>query len=75
MVEQAQKLHGATFEFNSVFGLEKVDRWNSIRTSARPDLAQCNFWVFPTMEREFRGKKFRSDQQYAARFREVGGVL
>jgi hypothetical protein len=31
---KAQKLHGARSEFNSVFGLEKVDRWNPIRTSA-----------------------------------------
>jgi hypothetical protein len=34
MVEKAQKSHGARSELNSVFGLEKVDRWNPIRTSA-----------------------------------------
>jgi hypothetical protein len=34
MVGKAQKLHGARSELNSIFGLEKVDRWNSIRTSA-----------------------------------------
>jgi hypothetical protein len=34
MVEKAQKLHGARSELNSVFGLEKVDQWNPIRTSA-----------------------------------------
>jgi hypothetical protein len=34
MVGKAQKSHGARYELNSVFGLEKVDRWNSIRTSA-----------------------------------------
>jgi hypothetical protein len=34
MVEKAQKSHGARYELNSVFGLEKVDRWNPIRTSA-----------------------------------------
>jgi hypothetical protein len=39
------------------------------------DLAPCNFWAFPTMKRELRGKKFRSDQRSAARFREVGGAL
>jgi len=22
----------------------------------RPDLAPCNFWAFPTMKRELRGK-------------------
>jgi hypothetical protein len=36
---------------------------------------QFDFWTFPTMKREFRGKKFRSDQRSAARFREVGGAL
>jgi hypothetical protein len=34
MVEEAQKLHGARSELNFVFGLEKVDRWNPIGTSA-----------------------------------------
>jgi hypothetical protein len=34
MVGKAQKLHGARSELNSVFCLEKVDRWNPIRTSA-----------------------------------------
>jgi hypothetical protein len=34
MVGKDQKSHGARPEFNSVFGLEKVDRWNPIRTSA-----------------------------------------
>jgi hypothetical protein len=37
--------------------------------------AQCDFWAFPTMKRELRGKKFQSDQRSAARFREVGGEL
>jgi hypothetical protein len=37
-----------------------------------PDLATCDFWAFPTMKRELRGKKFRRS---AARFREVGGAL
>jgi hypothetical protein len=40
-----------------------------------PDLAPCNFLVFPTMKRELRGKKFRNDERSAARFREVGGAL
>jgi hypothetical protein len=39
------------------------------------DLAPCNLWAFSTMKRELRGKKFRSDQRSAARFREVGGAL
>jgi hypothetical protein len=34
MVGKSQKSHGARSELNSVFGLEKVDRWNPIRTSA-----------------------------------------
>jgi hypothetical protein len=34
MIEKAQKLHGARYELNSVFSLEKVDWWNPIRTSA-----------------------------------------
>jgi hypothetical protein len=33
------------------------------------------FWAFPTMKRELWGKKFRSNQRSAARFREVGGAL
>jgi hypothetical protein len=33
MVGKAQKLHGARSELNSVFGLEKLDRWNPIKTS------------------------------------------
>jgi hypothetical protein len=30
----AQKLHEARSELNSVFGLEKLDQWNPIRTFA-----------------------------------------
>jgi hypothetical protein len=44
-------------------------------TEFNSDLAPCDFWAFQTMKREFRGKKFRSDQRSAARFREVGGAL
>jgi hypothetical protein len=44
-------------------------------TEFNSDLAPCDFWAFPTMKRELRGKKFRSDQRSAARFREVGGAL
>jgi hypothetical protein len=33
IVGKAQISHGARSEMNSVFGLEKVDRWNPIRTS------------------------------------------
>jgi hypothetical protein len=34
MVGKAQRSHGARSELDSVFGLEKVDRWNPIRISA-----------------------------------------
>jgi hypothetical protein len=34
MVGKGQKSHGARSELNSVFGLEKLDRWNPIRSSA-----------------------------------------
>jgi hypothetical protein len=39
------------------------------------DLAPYDFWAFPTMKGELRGKKFRRDQRSAARFREMGGAL
>jgi hypothetical protein len=44
-------------------------------TEFNSDLAPYDFWAFPTMKRELQGKKFRSDQQSAAHFREVGGAL
>jgi hypothetical protein len=44
-------------------------------TEFSSDLAPCYFWAFPTMKRELRGKKFRSDQWSAAHFWEVGGAL
>jgi hypothetical protein len=44
-------------------------------TEFNSDLGPCDFWAFPTMKRELRGKKFRSEQRSAARFREVGGAL
>jgi hypothetical protein len=73
VVVKAQKSHGARCELNSMFGMEKVDRWDPIRTSCIR--SPCDFWAFPTMKRELRGKKFRSDQRSTARFREVGGAL
>jgi hypothetical protein len=45
------------------------------KTEFSSDLTPCNFWAFPTMKRDLRGKKFRNDQRSAARFREVGGAL
>jgi hypothetical protein len=76
MVGKTQKSHGERYELNSVFGLEKVDRWNPIRTSAIQSRSRSlQFLALPTMKRELRGKKFQSDQRCAARFREVGGAL
>jgi hypothetical protein len=76
MVGKAQKSHGARYELNSVFGLEK---WFGGTPLEHPpyssDLAPCDFWAFTCMKRELRGKKFPSDQRSAARFREVGGEL
>jgi hypothetical protein len=44
-------------------------------TEFNSDLAPCDLWAFSTMERELRGKKFRSDRRSAAHFRKVGGAL
>jgi hypothetical protein len=44
-------------------------------TEFNSDLASYDFWAFPTMKRELRDKKFRSDQRSAVRFREGGGAL
>jgi hypothetical protein len=48
----------------SVFGLEEVDQkpYNSSTKPYSPNLAPCDFWAFPTMIRELRGKKFQSGQ-------------
>jgi hypothetical protein len=60
MVGKAQKSHAVRSEMNSVFGLEKVDEWNTIRTSAiQSRSSPMRFWTFLTMKREIRGKKFR----------------
>jgi hypothetical protein len=77
MIGKAQKSHGARSELNSVFGLEKVDGWNPVRTSATQSGSRpMRFLGFSNHEKELQeGKKFRSDQRSAARFREVGGAL
>jgi hypothetical protein len=54
------------------FQLSTISKPN---TEFNSDLAPCDFWAFPTMNRELRGKTFRSYQRSAARFREVGGAL
>jgi hypothetical protein len=70
MVGKAQKSHGVRSELNSVFGLEKIYIRHTVEISP-----PCDFWAFPTMKRELRGKKLRSDERSAARFREVGEAL
>jgi hypothetical protein len=51
MVGKAQKFHGAKYELNSVFGLEKLDRWNSIRKSTiQPRSHPMRFLGFPNHE-------------------------
>jgi hypothetical protein len=44
-------------------------------TEFNSGLAPSDLWAFPTMNKELQGKKLRSDQRSAARFREVGGAL
>jgi hypothetical protein len=64
------------WQANSMFGLEKVDRWNPIRTSAIQSRSRpMRFLGFSDHKKELRGKKFRSDQRSATRFREVGEAL
>jgi hypothetical protein len=53
MVGKSQKSHGARSELNSVFGFEKVDQWNLIRTSTiQSRSSPCDFWTFLTVKRE-----------------------
>jgi hypothetical protein len=75
-LEKSRNLMGARSELNSVFGLEKwIGGIPLEHPPYSPDLAPCDFWAFPTVKRELRGKIFRSSQRSAARFREVGGAL
>jgi hypothetical protein len=76
MVGKAHKSHGARSELNFVFGVEKWIGGTPLEHPPYgPDLATCYSRAFPTVKMELRGKKFRSDQRSAARFREVGGAL
>jgi hypothetical protein len=76
MVGKVQKSHGAR---SRLYGgcSKRFDRstFSKPDTEFSSDLAPCGFWTFPTVKRELRGKKFRSDQLFAAGFREVGGAL
>jgi hypothetical protein len=74
MVGKAQKSHGARSELNSGWK-QWIGGPPLEHPPYRPHLAPCDFWAFPTIKGELRGKKFRSNQRSAARFREVGGAL
>jgi hypothetical protein len=62
---------------NSVFGLEKVDRWNPIRTSGIQSRSRpMRFLGFSNREKGAPRQEISSDQRSAAaHFREVGGAL
>jgi hypothetical protein len=76
MVRKAQKSHGAR---SALYGgcsngvppihFPKPD------TEFNSYITPCDLWAFPPMKRELWGKKFRSDQRSAIRFREVSGTL
>jgi hypothetical protein len=52
MVGKNHKSHGARSELNSVFGLEKVDQWNPITTSAiQSRSCPMGFLRFPKHEK------------------------
>jgi hypothetical protein len=76
MVVKAQKSQGRDLDCTAdVLMAFHRSTFSKPNTEFNSDLAPCDFWAFPTMKRERRGKKFRSDQRSAARFREVGGAL
>jgi hypothetical protein len=55
---EAQKSHGARSELNSVFGLEKVDGWNPIRTSTIQSRSRpMRFLGFSNHEKEASRQK------------------
>jgi hypothetical protein len=76
MVGKAQKSHGVRSGLygecsNGVSLIHFFQAKHRIQLRSHP----CDFWVFPTMKMELWGKKFQSDQQFAACFRETGGAL
>jgi hypothetical protein len=76
MFEKAQKWHGARSGLydGCSNGVPPI-HFSKPNTESNSDLAPCDFWAFSAMKRELQGKKFRSEQQSAASFREVGGAL
>jgi hypothetical protein len=76
VIGKAQKSHGASFElYGGCFMGFHRSTFSKPNTESSSNLAPCDFWAFPTMKRELQGKKFRSDQRSAARFREVSWAL
>jgi hypothetical protein len=65
---------GLNYMMDDLMGFHR-STFSKPNTQFNSHLAPCDFWAFPTMKRELRGKKFQSDQRSAARFREVGGAL
>jgi hypothetical protein len=56
---KTQPSHGATSELNSLFGLEKVDRWNPVRTSAIQSRSRPVLYLgLSTMKRELEARNF-----------------
>jgi hypothetical protein len=77
MVGKAQKSHAVRSGLyggcsNGIPPIHFFQAEQRIKLTSRPHEIPG---LFPTMKCEIRGKKFRSDQRSAARFREVGGVL
>jgi hypothetical protein len=77
MVGKAQKLPGGEIWIEFCVWIGKsgpVEAYQNICHNS-PDLTPCDFWAFPTMKWDLRGKKFRTDQWPAAHFWEAGGAL
>jgi hypothetical protein len=75
MVENAQSIGRDLDCMADVLMGFHLSTFSKTNTEFNSDHAPCNFWASSTMKRELRVKKFRSDQQSGARFREVGGAL
>jgi hypothetical protein len=76
MDRKSQKPHGARSGlYSGCFNGVPPIRFLKTNADFISELAPCDFWAFTTVKREFQGKKFRSDQRFAARFQDVGGAL
>jgi hypothetical protein len=67
------ELHFHGWESSKIARGEILNIWRIFQAERRIQFRSR--WVFPTMKTELLGKKFRSDQRYAERFREVCGAL